>query len=130
MFKHLKSAVSSDFLIVYVFPALVKQVLPYYHYVSADGVSHLPCSDLYCGPSGGSEPETQSVQRELMRISSTVLASVTIHSYGNMWMFPWGNTVNFGGQTCQLADDHDELVWLSYTVLVINAYLCLLLFMF
>jgi len=75
-----------------------------------DGVSHQPCSDIYCGPSGGSEPETQHVQNELRRLGPNLLASVTVHSYGNMWMFPWGNTVNHAGQTCQLADDHNDMM--------------------
>jgi len=26
-----------------------------------------------------------------------------------MWMFPWGNTVNHAGQTCQRAADHADL---------------------
>jgi len=75
-----------------------------------DGVSHSPCSDIFCGASGGSEPETQAVQNELNRLGPNVLAMVTVHSYGNMWMFPWGNTVNFAGVTCQRAADHDELM--------------------
>jgi len=78
-----------------------------------DGVSHQPCSDIYCGPSGGSEPETQNVQNELVRLGPSLLASVTVHSYGNMWMFPWGNTVNHAGTTCQLADDHNDMMVVS-----------------
>jgi len=78
-----------------------------------EGVSHLPCGETYCGPSGGSEPETQRVQTELRRVGSTLLASVTVHSYGNMWMFPWGNTVNHAGQTCERAADHADLMRVS-----------------
>jgi len=90
-----------------------------YDFVStADGVSFLPCSDLFCGPSGGSEPETVSVQNELIRLGPTLASTITVHSYGNMWMFPWGNTVNFAGAVCERADDHAELVgpfyWLQY----------------
>jgi carboxypeptidase A2 len=75
-----------------------------------DGVSHVPCADTYCGESGGSEPETQAVQAELVRLGPTLGATVTIHSYGNMWMFPWGNTVDYNGQTCDLAADHAEMM--------------------
>jgi len=78
-----------------------------------DGVSFLPCSDLFCGTSGGSEPETQNVQNELNRLGSTLVSTITVHAYGNMWMFPWGNTVNFAGTTCQRADDHAELMRVS-----------------
>jgi hypothetical protein len=80
---------------------------------STDGVSNLPCSDLYCGPSGGSEPETANVQNELIRLGPTLVSTITVHSYGNMWMFPWGNTVDFAGAVCQRADDHDELMRVS-----------------
>jgi carboxypeptidase A2 len=73
-----------------------------------DGVSHLPCSDIFCGPNGGSEPETAAVSAELVRLGSTLAASVTVHSYGNMWMFPWGNTID--GTTCERSADHAELM--------------------
>lgn len=75
-----------------------------------DGVSHQPCSDTFCGESGGSEPETQAVSAELVRLGPTLGATVTIHSYGNMWMFPWGNTVNYAGNTCDLAADHNDMM--------------------
>jgi len=75
-----------------------------------DGVSHSACSDIFCGPSAGSEPETVAVSNELRRLGPSLLASVTVHSYGNMWMFPWGNTVNFAGATCELAADHADMM--------------------
>jgi carboxypeptidase A2 len=78
-----------------------------------DGVSHLPCDETYCGPSGGSEPETQAVSAELVRVGPTLGATVTLHSYGNMWMFPWGNTVDYNGRTCDLADDNADLMLVS-----------------
>jgi len=78
-----------------------------------EGVSTNPCADTFCGPSGGSEPETRAVQSELVRLGPNVLAAVTVHSYGNMWMFPWGNTVNHAGQTCQRATDHADLMRVS-----------------
>jgi carboxypeptidase A2 len=75
-----------------------------------DGVSFEPCAETYCGPSAGSEQETQFVQNELVRLGPSLLASVTLHAYGNMWMFPWGNTVDYAGTQCQLADDHADLM--------------------
>jgi hypothetical protein len=75
-----------------------------------DGVSFSPCAETFCGSSAGSEPETQAVQAELVRLGPTLAATVTVHSYGNMWMFPWGNTVNYAGRTCELAADHADLV--------------------
>jgi len=78
-----------------------------------EGVSNLPCSDLYCGASGGSELETQAVQNEGERLAGTLDAWITFHSYGNMWMHPWGNTINHAGQTCERADDHAEMFALA-----------------
>jgi murein tripeptide amidase MpaA len=75
-----------------------------------EGVSHSPCAENFCGESGGSEPETQATSAELNRIGSTVAAVVTVHSYGYMWMFPWGNTIDYAGRTCQRSDDHDEVM--------------------
>ena len=75
-----------------------------------DGVSHSPCAETFCGPSAGSELETQAVSAELNRVGSTLKASVTVHSYGNMWMHPWGNTVNYAGVRCDFAADDAEMV--------------------
>jgi len=75
-----------------------------------EGVSHLPCGATYCGPNGASEPETQVVQNELRRLAPSLLAMVTIHSYGNMWMFPWGNTVGYNGRVCERAADHNDMM--------------------
>jgi carboxypeptidase A2 len=75
-----------------------------------EGVSHSPCSETFCGPSGGSEPETQAVSAELNRLGPSLQATVTVHAYGNMWMFPWGNTVNHAGSVCDRSDDHNELM--------------------
>lgn len=38
-------------------------------------------------------------------------ALFTLHAYGYMWMWPWGNyEIGQPGQTCDLADDHAEMV--------------------
>jgi len=84
-----------------------------------EGVSHVPCGQTYCGPNGGSEPETQAVQQELDHLAPVLLAMVTIHSYGNMWMFPWGNTIDYAGVTCERATDHADMM--SVSVLTANA---------
>jgi len=75
-----------------------------------EGVSHNPCGETFCGTFGGSEPETQIVQNQLLRYGPSLLAMVTVHSYGNMWMFPWGNTVNHAGAVCDRSSDHFELM--------------------
>ncbi len=35
---------------------------------------------------------------------------MTIHAFGNMWMFPWGNTLDHAGDMCERSDDFDDLV--------------------
>lgn len=47
-------------------------------------------SELYQGVSAFSEPETRAL-RDLMTLEKPRFA-VTMHSYGNEWMFPWGYT--------------------------------------
>jgi len=75
-----------------------------------DGVSTSPCSEIFCGPSAGSEVETQAVSNELKRLGPDLLGLVTLHSYGQMFMFPWGTTVNHAGNVCERTDDHDQLM--------------------
>ncbi len=47
-------------------------------------------SELYQGVSAFSEAETRAL-RDLMTLEKPRFA-VTLHSYGNEWMFPWGHT--------------------------------------
>ena len=77
-----------------------------------EGVSHSPCVETYCGASAASELEIIAVQDEISRVNALnkIEALMTFHSYGRMWMHPWGNTIDFNGGTCELADDHDEMV--------------------
>lgn len=78
--------------------------------MTAEGVSNHTCSPVYCGPSPASEPETMNIQNELRRIGHTLKAFLTLHSYGQMWMFPFATTVNSDGATCERVHDHDDLV--------------------
>jgi len=78
-----------------------------------DGVSSSPCSDIFCGSSAGSEPETRALSAEINRLAPSLLGLLTLHSYGNMWMFPWGTTVNNAGQTCERVNDHNDLMIVS-----------------
>jgi carboxypeptidase A2 len=85
----------------------------YDHMWGMEGVSKNPCSDIFCGSSGGSELETQAVQIEAARIGNTIDGWITFHSYGYMWMHPWGNTVNNAGFVCERASDHDDMFALA-----------------
>ncbi len=65
-----------------------------------------PCEDTYQGPSAASEPETQAVQNYLRSIfpdqrgpgesdpapDTATGVMITLHSYSNLVMWPWGNT--------------------------------------
>ena len=84
-------------------------------------MSHDPCSDIYCGDSGGSENVTILVQNEADRLAKErkIPGWVTMHSYGRMWMFPYGNTINHAGEICERADNHDEMVSMSIQTILL-----------
>jgi len=70
------------------------------------GTSTNPCSETYLGPSAASEPETQALQAYALAhladrrgplITDTAPAEteglfITLHSYGQLVLFPWGDT--------------------------------------
>jgi len=72
------------------------------------GVSTNPCNIVYCGKGPASEVETLSIQNETLRLADTLLATVTLHSYGNMWLFPYGNLDDFG--SCVKSKYHDDMM--------------------
>jgi len=79
--------------------------------VSAEGVSHNPCSDLYCGPSPASEPETIAMQNEARRLASELRGWLTMHAYGAMWMFPYATSVRHSPDSpCHRVPEHNDLV--------------------
>jgi carboxypeptidase A2 len=75
-----------------------------------EGAAHQECGETYCGPSAASELETQAISNYLLSVAATTPAMLTLHSYGNMFMFPWGTTVNNAGDVCERTEDHDELM--------------------
>jgi carboxypeptidase T len=72
------------------------------------GTSANPCSEVYRGPQAASEPEVQAIQAYLASVFSDqrgpaltepapVEASgvfITLHSYGELVLFPWGSTTD------------------------------------
>lgn len=48
-----------------------------------------PCSDVYCGPSAFSEPETRNVKHVLD--AERVVSFVDVHSFSELVLFPWGH---------------------------------------
>ncbi|KAJ0062513.1 hypothetical protein NL108_014969, partial [Boleophthalmus pectinirostris] len=55
------------------------------------GVSFNCCSLVYPGPDRVSEPETKAVSEFVRSVSDLVLAFVTVHSYGQMLLIPYGH---------------------------------------
>jgi murein tripeptide amidase MpaA len=51
------------------------------------GTSDHPGSDVYCGPSAFSEPETRNVRE--FAIARNLTVSISYHSYGESILFPW-----------------------------------------
>lgn len=70
------------------------------------GASSFPCSEVYRGPSAASEPETQAIENYLRAIfpdqrgpgdqdpapQDTNGIFITLHSYSQLVLFPWGWT--------------------------------------
>jgi len=53
------------------------------------GTSNDPCSDIYHGPSAGSEPENMAVAN-YVKNTPNVKGYIDFHSYSQLWMCPWG----------------------------------------
>ncbi|XP_077117134.1 carboxypeptidase A1-like [Ranitomeya variabilis] len=69
------------------------------------GSSSNPCAETYHGAHPHSEPEVNSVA-DFILAHGNVKAMLTIHSYSQMLLFPYGYTTN-------LAPDHEELMELA-----------------
>ena len=56
------------------------------------GTSKDPCSDIYGGPKPFSEAETKAVSDFILTRNATWKVYLTLHSYSQMWMAPYGYT--------------------------------------
>lgn len=56
------------------------------------GASASPCSETYRGEAPFSEPETKIVRDELLKLKGQCKFYLTLHSYGNYLLYPWGWT--------------------------------------
>ncbi|XP_037814500.1 carboxypeptidase B-like [Lucilia sericata] len=54
------------------------------------GVSKNACSEIYCGDEAFSEPESRALKDLLNNINATCRMYLTLHSYGNYLLYPWG----------------------------------------
>lgn len=58
------------------------------------GASNNPCSDTYAGPSPFSEPETAAIANFYGTIASRIRMFLSIHSFGQYLLMPFGHTTN------------------------------------
>jgi len=72
------------------------------------GAATNPCSETYRGVSAGSEPETIVTQGALRNVGPTLLFSMHIHTYGHLWLIPWGSVTSTG--QCNYAADHAAMM--------------------
>lgn len=65
------------------------------------GASTNPCSEVYKGTEPFSEPETEALSTEMQRVSSVddLRLMISLHSYGQVMLYPWGYTTNAAPKT-------------------------------
>ena len=51
-----------------------------------------PCDETYAGSEPFSEKESTALSKYLKSVENDVIAYVTLHCYGQLWMTPWGHT--------------------------------------
>ncbi|RWS15234.1 carboxypeptidase B-like protein [Dinothrombium tinctorium] len=67
------------------------------------GASGSPCSEIYAGSKAFSEVETKTMANFLTQNKDKIKIFLTLHSYSQLWLTPWG-------YTSQLPSDYDNLV--------------------
>ncbi|XP_011632281.1 zinc carboxypeptidase-like [Pogonomyrmex barbatus] len=72
-----------------------------YHWVS-EGLTSLPCSELYAGSHPFSEIETKSMSEYIESISDKFYTYISFHSYSQLLMYPYGYTKEH-------LDNHEDL---------------------
>jgi len=51
-----------------------------------------PCQNVYAGKQPLSEPETVAVANFIMQRRSSIRLYISLHSYSQLWLTPWGYT--------------------------------------
>ena len=83
-------------------------VMMFFLLVPACGTSQNPCADTYSGTGGFSCVETQLASAAIEARSSDLDLYITIHSYGQLWLVPWGGSEDYPA-------DYDELVFILFS---------------
>ena len=53
------------------------------------GSSHIPCDETFAGLQPASEPEVKAVIQLILSHKDRIKAFITLHSYGQMILYPW-----------------------------------------
>uniref|UniRef100_A0A3Q3AEU5 Carboxypeptidase O n=1 Tax=Kryptolebias marmoratus TaxID=37003 RepID=A0A3Q3AEU5_KRYMA len=78
------------------------------------GASFNCSSDMFCGTSPASEPEVEAVTNFIKSQRANILSFLTIHSYGQMILLPYGDpneTVHNYEGLMKLGQDAAEAIW-------------------
>ncbi|CAL7950479.1 unnamed protein product [Xylocopa violacea] len=77
-----------------------------YHWgeVNEGGASMDPCHETYAGPRPFSEPETKAMADYIMANKQNIRMYLTLHSYSQMWLVPWGYTYSKPSDYSELAN--------------------------
>ncbi|CAG2173202.1 unnamed protein product, partial [Oppiella nova] len=68
------------------------------------GASSSPCSDTYCGTAAFSEIEAKNMAALVTAKRGNVAAYFSVHSYSQLWMYPWGYKTASPSNAKQLDD--------------------------
>nr|SVE83493.1 EOG090X00QE [Daphnia pulex] len=68
------------------------------------GSSDLPCGETYNGGAPFSAIESQIVRDAILSVASQSVVYLTVHSYGQYWLTPWGYTPEYPADYPQLYD--------------------------
>lgn len=59
---------------------------------AGSGSSGDSCDEIYCGARPFSEKESLALARYLYKVRRSLVAFIDVHTYGQLWMSPWGYT--------------------------------------
>lgn len=54
------------------------------------GVSHDPCSEVFCGPEAFSAPESANIRDFVLTLDPLPVLGHCFHSYSQLWLWPYG----------------------------------------
>jgi hypothetical protein len=85
---------------------LIYEVFYRKKFIIDNGGSRDPCAQTYSGVGTFSEPETQAVKHFLEDSGIDFISYLTVHSYGQMWLYPWGYTSSLPSDVADLVSSH------------------------